>query len=213
VQDILSRQLYDIQEWLGSGTLNFFGKPFSGKDNMGKKLGARLGVTVIGDGDILRNSYIPRAIRAEMDRGALISSEVYSNIVLPYLGQAAFHGKPLLLSAVGRASGEEEGVLAATEAAGHPTKAVVHLHINESEAFRRLHDTPDRGRSDDNDTTLRARLEAFQKETVPVLNNYDAMGLLIHVDANGPKEIVFNSLVQQLHMRTTVLSGMALHAS
>lgn len=197
----LDRKIGEIGEWLGTGTLNFFGRQFAGKDTHAKVLGKKFGTTVLGGGDILRNSVIPDRVREVMDRGELIPSDDYREMVLPYLAQDSFVGKPMLLSAVGRLSGEEGGVLAATEAAGHPMVAVPYLEISEEESFRRLAISGGRGRADDTPEGLRERLDQFNEHTVPVLMTYVDMGLLVRVDAMPEEPVVFRSLVNLLHER------------
>lgn len=193
--------IYEVQEWLGTGSINFFGKPFAGKDSQAAIMGSKIGAPVLGGGDIIRNSVIPPDVREIMDQGGLIPSDNYRAIVLPFLGQTAFKDNPLMLSAVGRMAGEEPGVLAATEAAGHPIKLVPYLSISDDEALRRLEKTGGRGRDDDTPESLRKRLEGFRELTMPVLDTYEGMGLLVEVDAMGPKDIVFSTLVHMLHER------------
>jgi adenylate kinase len=197
----LERKIGEIGEWLGTGTLNFFGRQFAGKDTQAARLGGFFGVDVIGGGDIMRNSDIPAEVRACMDRGELSPTEQYRAIVLPYLGQTAFRGKPLLLSSVGRMSGEEVDVLEATKDAGHPILAVPYLHITEEESFRRLACSPSRGRADDTKEGLRKRLDEFNNSTAAVLEAYENMGLLVGVDATMDEVAVFKDLVHSLHER------------
>lgn len=197
----LELKFNEVSEWLGTGTLNFFGMPFAGKDTQAEKFAERLDVSILGGGDILRNSVIPSDVQASMERGELIPSDDYKKIVMPYLAQAAFAGKPLLLSSVGRVVGEEVGVLAATEAAGHPTMAVPYLHITEAEAFHRLKNMPDRGRADDNPESLKRRLSEFEEKTLPVLTAYEEQGLLVPVGAMGDRDVVFTDVVNSLHER------------
>lgn len=199
----LETKLGEVREWLGTGTLNIFGKPFAGKDEQAKRLAPLLGAPILGGGEILRNSRerMSPAIQTIMDEGGLIPSEDYARIVIPYLSNPDFSGKPLVFSAVGRMSGEEFGVLAAADAAGHPIKAVPYLEITEAEAFRRLAETRDRGRADDTPERLRVRLDTFQTETEPVITTYENMGLLVRVDAMDEEAVVFNSLVHLLHER------------
>lgn len=195
----LERKIGEIGEQLGCGSLNFFGRQFAGKDTHAERLGRRYGATVLGGGDILRNSIIPERVRKIMDSGELIPSDEYRRMVLPFLGNPDFAGKPLLLSAVGRMSGEEAGVIAATKDAGHPIVAVPYLEITEEESFARLSASPSRGRADDTPEGLRERLDQFNEHTLPVLETYDRLGLLIRVDAMPEKEVVFRSLVNLLH--------------
>lgn len=197
----LLRKVNEIEEWLGAGTVNGFGRQFAGKDTQLAPLSKQFGVPIIGGGDILRNSIIPEEVQESMDRGDLIASDDYKRIVLPYLSQPDFEGKPLLLSAVGRMIGEEAGVLLATEAAGHPTKAAVLFDITRDESTRRLLSTPSRGRADDTPEGLARRLDFYDEYTEPVLDVYEKMGLLVRVNAMPETEVVFASFVHQLHDR------------
>jgi adenylate kinase len=197
----LEAKINEIGEWLGPGSLNFFGRQFAGKDMQAGRLGKSWGVPVVSGGEILRNSDVPEHVKAAIDRGELAPTDEYKKIVIPYLSQADFAGKPLLLSAVGRMHGEEPGVIAATSEAGHPIRGVPHLEITEDEAFRRLKASPSRGRADDTPEVLRQRLDAFLEQTLPVLDTYDEMGLLLTVDAMPEEEVVFSGLVHALYER------------
>ncbi len=119
---------------------------------------------------------------------------------MPLIGKLAIPGRPFLLSAVGRMHGEEPAILAATKEAGHELRAVIHLEITEDEAFRRMQ-ACERDRDDDTPAGLRKRLDEFNAQTVPVLETYDSMGLLIPVDAMPAEGVVFDSMVQLLYER------------
>jgi adenylate kinase len=201
VSKTIDQKLGEVREWLGPGSLNFFARQFGGKDTQAGKFSTVFNAPVIGGGDILRNSEISPEIQTFLDRGNLIPSDDYERIVLPYLGQTAFQDKPLLLSSVGRLQGEENGVLAATSAAGHPVMAVPYLRITEEESFQRLSHSPGRGRTDDTEEGLRTRLAEFNEKTVPVLKTYEVKGLLVPVDGMQAADIVFNALVNELHSR------------
>jgi len=195
----LERKIGEIGEWLGAGSVNFFGRQWAGKDSHAEKLGGYYGVEKLSGGDILRGSELSEEVRAIMHRGELIPTDVYRKTVLPYLSQTAFFGKPLFLSAVGRMSGEEHAVVPTLEDAEHPLKVVPLLDITEEEAYRRLATLGSRGREDDTPEGLRKRLEEFEESTTLVLGAYDRMGLLVQVDAMQPKDVVFEGLVHALH--------------
>lgn len=195
-----------LKEWLGTGSINIFGRPFAGKDTQGKKLAELFDAALMGGGDILRGSDMPDHVKAAMKTGKLIATDDYISIVLPYLSQPAFAGKPLILSSVGRWSGEEQGVIEATEQAGHPIKAVIYLNTDEEatrERWRALGHYNDRGfRHDDTEEVLEIRLEEFREKTVPVLEAYRQLGLLIEIDGHGTADEVFTLIVQQLQSLT-----------
>lgn len=201
----IEHKIGEVKEWLGTGSINVFGRQFAGKDVQLNRLAKLLGtnIPVLSGGEILRQSdNISPDDRAAMNRGELIDSEAYKRYILPGLSAPEHDGKPLLLSAVGRMIGEEASVLEATSAAGHPTLAVVELMISDQEAHRRLARS-DRKRPDDTPEALDERLNWFADKTIPVLDVYEDMGLLMQVDATPPEEVVFSDLVDILHARAT----------
>jgi adenylate kinase len=190
----MKEQLEAIRSWLGQGSINIFGMPYAGKDTQGGVLADLLNAELLGGGHILRNSIIPPHVQQIMEAGGLIPIEDYLQIVPPYLSQDRFKGKPLMLSAVGRWDGEQEGVLQATEVSGHPTKAVVLLTVPEAVArgrHSRAVMAGDRGaRADDAEEVFDTRLQEYAQKTRPVINFYREKGLLIEVDGTQePPEV------------------------
>ncbi|MBQ7373802.1 MAG: adenylate kinase [Clostridia bacterium] len=53
-------------------------------------------------------------------------------------------------------------------------------------------------RADDNETTVSARLEVYEKQTAPLIEYYAQKGVLITVDGDGDIERVFNSICEKL---------------
>lgn len=194
--------LTHISEWLGSGSINIFGLPFSGKDTQGSRLAADLGATRLSGGEILRGSEIPPHVKEAIDAGYLAPTKEYVEIITPYLSRDEFAGRPLILSSVGRWKGEEEGVLQACEASGHPIKAVVFLNISEDVLMQRWHhaqETGDRnGRVDDEHHKLEVRLSEYREKTLPVIETYRQMGLLFEVDTNDEKDVVYQRILDGL---------------
>lgn len=198
-------QVNTIKEWLGGGSINLFGLPFAGKDSQGKRLADTLGWQLIGGGQILRESVIPPNVKADLDAGILVPTDEYMRIVLPYLSKPEFTGRPLILSAVGRWDGEQEGVVKALEASGHPLSAVVSLVIPEDEARRRWQEHEehkehkDRGeRRDDAAEILDNRFSEFHAKTKPVLDYYDQRNLLIEVNGEQSRDDVADDIITRL---------------
>lgn len=191
-----------IKAWLGTGSINIFGRPFAGKDTQAGILAKQLGGVVLGGGDILRNSIIPKHVREHMHAGKLIPTEDYVDIVLPYLKREDFRDHALILSSVGRWHGEEEGVIEATEEAGHPLKAVVYLDLPEEIAITRWqasHELADRGdRHDDTLEVLEHRLIEYREKTIPVISFYKERGLLITVSGERSPQDVHEHIINEL---------------
>ncbi|HVX24379.1 MAG TPA: nucleoside monophosphate kinase [Candidatus Saccharimonadales bacterium] len=193
-----------LQDWLGQGSINIFGRPYAGKDTQGETLADLFGAELLGGGEILRNSVIPSEVRRIMDAGDLIPTADFIRIVLPYLSDEKFANKPLILSAVGRWQGEEEGVLQATQAAGHPIKAVIFLNTNEALVRQRREQGigQDRGyRADDAADTFEKRLTEFREKTLPVIEFYRQNDLLIEIDGSPKPPAVTESILDALLLR------------
>lgn len=193
----------DISEWLGSGSINIFGLPFSGKDTHGHELAAFFEAPLIGGGDILRSDIGPSHIKKHIASGRLAPSQEYLDIVLPFLSQEKFDGKPLILSAVGRWHGEEESIMEAAKQSGHPIKAVLHLDITKAEAVKRWH-VAERNREDDADEAIvERRFREFKAKTIPVIDFYRSHGLIVDVDGMPPQAVVTEDIIRKLHALTT----------
>ena len=196
-----------IKLWLGQGSINIFGLPFSGKDTQGAILADLFGGVMISSGDILRHDHGNKEVEKIMAEGGIIPSSLFEQIVLPYLSKPELQGKPLILSSVGRSEGEEPIIMQATEDSGHPTKAVIILKLDEDEVWKRFEESKlehDRGdRSDDKKEALSHRLQEFQDKTVPVIRYYRQQRILIEIDGKMTKEHVSEQILTKLHELAT----------
>lgn len=194
-----------IKQWLSTGSINIFGRPFAGKDTQGRKLTELFDAHMMGGGEILRNSDVSPRINEVLARGELIPSEDYVEIVLPYLSKPEFAGKPLILSSVGRWLGEETGVMQALKAANHDLKCVIYLDISEDEVRARWHaleNHDDRhNRNDDTLEALEVRLKEYREKTLPVIEKYRELGLLIEVDGVGDVDAIHQHILVALANR------------
>lgn len=198
-----SEKINAIKKWLGPGSINIFGRPFSGKDTQGRQLATLLDGSLLGGGDILRSDNIPAHIKQIVSDGILIPSEDYVKIVLPNLSHERLAGHPIILSSVGRWIGEESSVIEATQTAGHPLMAVINLNIDESVTKLRWQlalSLGDRGnRHDDINNTIDVRLAEYKNKTEPVLDAYSKLGLLIDINGNQPAQNVTQSIIAKLY--------------
>lgn len=195
-------KLAKIKAWLGTGSLNVFGLPMSGKDTVGERLAKDLGAKFLSSGIIIR------AFEAEQNQnmtgsGQLIPTNTFYDIILPYFSREEMKNDSLILSSVGRWAGEEDKIMEAAKNGGHEIKAVVLLDLtevdvkNRFEAAKELNDRG--GRADDASIEIfETRIREFNEKTVPVLNHYDELKLLIRVPADGSRNEVYSSVVDKL---------------
>ena len=205
MERISTTDIQTIKQWLGTGSINIFGLPFSGKDTHGHELAALFDTTVLSGGDILRNSVVTPELKEAIDAGKLAPTDEYIQIVLPYLSREDFRGRPLLLSSVGRWHGEEDGVVGACIASGHPLKAVIYLRLDEATSHARFVKSQQEGgrgnRADDDERHLQTRYREFYDKTLPVITYYRQHGLLIEVDGIPPKAEVSETILEELLKR------------
>lgn len=203
----MEQNISAIKNWLGTGSINIFGLPFSGKDTVGIRLAEDLGAKFLSSGLILRHAAEQDTdLAKEMKNGLLADTNKFMDTILPYLSLPALQGLPLVLSSVGRWEGEEYAVIEAAENANHPIKAVVLLNISEAEAKKRwgvAKTLADRGdREDDKESTvLDQRIEEFIQKTMPVIETYQKRGLLVSVPATADREAVYQKVVEELAVK------------
>ncbi|MBR2993803.1 nucleoside monophosphate kinase [Candidatus Saccharibacteria bacterium] len=194
-----------IKEWLGTGSINIFGLPMSGKDTQGIKLAEALGAKFLSSGMIIR-AMEKETKKNYTSNGALLPSNLFYEWVLPYFERRDLFKYPLVLSSIGRWYGEEAQVISVAAGAGHEIKAAVILNISEADVENRFKEAQvinDRGeRADDKDLTIfKNRLNEFRTKTLPVIKYYQSLGLLVEVNGDQSREAVFNDLVDKLYAK------------
>lgn len=202
----MEEKIASIKEWLDTGAINIFGLPMSGKDTQGIRLAEAIGGKFLSSGLIVR-AMEERNKQFYSDKGALIPTNVFYEWVLPYFERRDLFDYPLILSSIGRWYGEENAVMTAAASGGHPIKAVILLNITEEDAIKRFDAAKtlnDRGdRADDKDIEIfRTRLQEFRTKTLPVLQHYQELELLINVNGDQPRDAVFKELVEKLYAKT-----------
>lgn len=194
-------ELEIIRLWLTTGSINIFGRPFSGKDTQAQVLSEIFNAPIIGGGDIIRASSHEQ-IKSHVATGKLAPQKEYLAMVLPYLKRKEYTSKPLILSSLGRWHGEENPICKSASEALHPIKAVIHLNINEKDVISRWKSATkigDRGyRDDDNQNSINTRLSEFKTKTVPVIDYYKNKGILIEIDGTQEKSQVTNDILNEL---------------
>lgn len=203
----MEEKINAIKSWLGTGSINIFGLPMSGKDTQGIRLAEAINAKFLSSGIIIR------AAEKEQNEnysgnGQLIPTNLFYELVLPYFERSDLFNYSLVLSSIGRWHGEEDQVLSVAAGSGHEIKAAIVLNLSENEAERRfeaskiLNDRGDRN-DDKNLEVFRTRIKEFREKTLPVLNHYKSLGLLIEINGNNSREEVFNEIVEKLYEKAS----------
>lgn len=209
----MEAKILTLKNWLGTGSINIFGLPMSGKDTQGLRLAEALNAKFLSSGIIIRAKEAENR-KSYSDHGALIPTDVFYEWVLPYFQKPELASSPLILSSIGRWSGEEDAVMASAKDSGHEIKAVILLNISEADVetrFEAAKTLGDRGdRKDDKDLeTFRTRLLEFRTKTLPVLQHYKSLGLLVNVNGDQSRDAVYAETIDKLYEKALTASAAA----
>ena len=194
-----------IKSWLGTGSINIFGLPMSGKDTQGIKLAKALNAKFLSSGMIIR-AMEKTSQNDYSKKGYLVPTNIFYEWVLPFFERKDLYDFPLILSSIGRWHGEENQVMSVAAGSGHEIKAAIILNISEADVEKRFEEAKtlnDRGeRDDDKDIAIfKTRLHEFHYKTLPVLKYYHSLGLLIEVNGDQTREAVFNEIIDKLYAK------------
>ena len=203
-----SEKIKLINDWLGSGSINIFGRPFSGKDCQSRILTDLLDGNMLGAGEIFRGDDMPESVKQCMLLGTLVDTNDFTELILHRLSQPKFANKPLILNSIGRSHGEEEIVIEAAKNSKHPTKAVIYLTLSDNDIYKRLqklNEVNDRNnRIDDSKELIATRINEFRQKTKPVINYYKNIGLLYEIDGRNSIEQVTSDILDCLFKIATI---------
>ena len=171
--------------------LLIMGPPGAGKGTQAKRIAEHYRIPAISTGDMFRamkhaDTPLARQVRAIMESGGYVSDEITNEIVQDRLAQDdcatgfLLDGYPRTLQQVQTL----DDYLAETE---RPLDAVISLLADIDEVVARLLKRAEiDGRPDDNEETIRVRLQVYADQTEPLLDLYRSRGLLVEVDGLGP---------------------------
>ena len=169
----------------------FLGPPGAGKGTQAARLSQELGFKKLSTGDILRDHVarmtpLGQAVGPIMERGDLVPDDLILALIREELsGKVVFDGFP-------RTQAQAEALDRLLAEAGIRLLGVVLVEVPEEELVRRMLKRAGlEGRPDDNEETIRRRLEVYRIQTAPLVAYYERKGLLRRVDGLGTPEEVY----------------------
>jgi adenylate kinase len=166
------------------------GPPGAGKGTQAIKIAEHYGIPAISTGDIFRalqtaDTPLARQVRAIMESGGYVSDEITNQIVADRLAQPDCESG-FLLDGYPRTLQQVQTLDDNLAESNRPIDAVISLLADTEEVVARLLRRAEiDGRADDNEETIRVRLQVYADQTAPLLEVYRSRGLLVEVNGLG----------------------------
>jgi len=187
--------------------LLLIGPPGAGKGTQASILSSIFHIPAISTGDIFRENVrnhteLGAKAKAFMDAGDNVPDSLTNDLVRDRLGHEDCRSG-FLLDGYPRTVSQVEALDAFLAAGGHRLNAVVELVADVDVVVARLSKrATEQGRTDDDETVVRHRLEIYRKQTSPLIDVYGQRGVLVSVNGIGA--------IDEVTARIT--DGLAAHA-
>ncbi|NWR55226.1 KAD1 kinase, partial [Bucorvus abyssinicus] len=176
------------------------GGPGSGKGTQCEKIVQKYGYTHLSTGDLLRaevssGSERGKKLQAIMEKGELVPLDTVLDMLRDAMVAKADVSKGFLIDGYPREvkQGEEfEKKIA-------PPTLLLYVDAGKETMVKRLMKRGETsGRVDDNEETIKKRLETYYKATEPVIAFYKSRGIVRQLNAEGSVEEVFQQVCSHL---------------
>ena len=177
--------------------LIMFGPPGAGKGTQAKILQDRYNIKQLSTGDMLRGevaseSELGLKLKAIMEAGELVSDEIIIELIANCIAEPECE-KGFILDGFPRTVAQAEALDDMLQNMKRELHHVIVLKVDEDELINRiLARAAETGgaRDDDNEETLKKRLEVYNAQTAPVLPYYKGRGLMREIDGMAAIEDV-----------------------
>jgi adenylate kinase len=186
--------------------LVIMGPPGAGKGTQATLIAEHYKIPAISTGDIFRamktaDTPLARQVREIMESGGYVSDEITNAIVADRLAQPDCN-RGFLLDGYPRTLQQVQTLDDYLAESERPLNAVISLLADIEEVVARLlRRAVIDGRSDDNEETIRVRLQVYAEQTEPLLEVYRARGSLVEVDGHGEVQEVSERIFAALEAR------------
>lgn len=182
---------------MSNSGLIFLGPPGAGKGTQSQVLADTFQIPHISTGDILRQSIanqtpLGQKAKAYVDQGELVPDELILDLIRDRLTQSDTQ-VGWILDGFPRNVNQARFLDALLAEIDHHVDGALNLEVPEQSLVDRL---LQRGRQDDNEETIRRRLQVYHEQTAPVIAYYQEKDNLYSVNGNLPPEEVTQAISQ-----------------
>lgn len=177
-----------------------FGAPGAGKGTQSDKLIEKYGLGHISTGDVLRNEIkngteLGKTAKGYIDNGQLIPDDLMVSILASVYDGFGKEHAGVIFDGFPRTIPQAEALKEMLAERGHQVAAMIELSVPEDELMARLLNRGKlTGRSDDNEETIKKRLEVYHNQTAPLIEWYENEGIHHHVEGLGTVDEIFGRI-------------------
>ena len=170
--------------------LILFGPPAAGKGTQAKRLVESRRMVQLSTGDMLRaaiasGSDLGKRVAGIMQRGDLVPDDIVVELIEDRLPEAEAAGGGIF-DGFPRTIAQAEALDAMLDRRRRPVDLVVRLVVADDELLERVTKRfQDSGRPDDNPESFKVRLDAYNRQTAPLIPYYQRHNKLVEVDGMG----------------------------
>ena len=180
-----------------------FGAPGSGKGTQSERIVAKYGINHISTGDVLRaeiknNTELGKIAKGYIDQGQLIPDELIIDILAKTLDSFE-DSKGVIFDGFPRTIPQADALKKVLAERGQSVSIMLDLDVPEDELMTRLIKRgQESGRADDNEETIKKRLEVYHSQTAPLIDWYKAEGQYCHINGLGTMEGIFEEICKAI---------------
>lgn len=177
-----------------------FGAPGSGKGTQSDLIIKKYGLEHISTGDVLRNEIkneteLGKTAKEYIDKGQLIPDELMVSILASVYDSFGKEHQGVIFDGFPRTIPQAEALKKMLSERGHKVAAMIELDVPEDELMTRLVKRgKESGRSDDNEETIKKRLDVYHNQTAPLIEWYKNEGIHHHIDGLGELDRIFGDI-------------------
>ena len=172
--------------------LLIMGPPGAGKGTQAGAIADHYGIVTISTGQLFRDNIqlgtpLGKRIESLIAAGNLVPDELTNEMVFQRLSSPDVRKRGgFLLDGYPRTLDQVEALDGALIRSRRRLKAVIALVADPNQLIARMLKRAEiEGRADDNEESIRHRIEVYHAQTAPLLDVYRDRGLLVEVDAEG----------------------------